>query len=65
MCGGNVAMFYHILLNIGGAFSRKASSLMIVVAIETKGTIPTWLHFFKDIFAQCLLNIYHFETHTL
>ena len=39
-------MFYHISLwNIGVAFSRQVSCSMVSVAMETKGTISTLLHF--------------------
>ena len=38
-------MFYHTTpLNTGVAFSRQASSSLILVAMETKGIIPTLLH---------------------
>ena len=41
------------LLNIGVPFCRKVSSFLISVAMETKGTIPTFLHFL--VFVQILL----------
>ena len=43
-------MFYPItLLNTGVASSRQVSNSLILVAIETKGTIPKLLHFWTFI----------------
>ena len=43
---GNIGMLYHItLLSTGVAFSRQASSSLILAAMEAKGIIPTLLHF--------------------
>ena len=43
---GNVDMFYqNTLCNTGVAFSRQVSRSLVSVAMETKGTIPTLLHF--------------------
>ena len=52
--GGNVVMFYQVtVLNTGVLFCRQVSSFLISFAMETKGIIPTLLHFF--IFVQILL----------
>ena len=51
---GNVGMFYHItLFNTGVAFSTQFSSFLISVAMETKGTIPTLLHFWTFVQTFC------------
>ena len=43
-------MFYHItLFNTEVALSRKFSSFLISVVMETKGTIPTLLHFWTFV----------------
>ena len=47
-------MFYHItLLNTEVAFFRQVSSSLVSVAMETKETIPTLLHFWT--FVQTVL----------
>ena len=48
-------MFYHIaLLNTVVAFCRQISSYLVLVAMETKETIPTLLHFWT--FVQTFLS---------
>ena len=62
-------MFYQItLLNTGVPFCRKVSSFLISVAMETKGTIPTFLHFSgicSNLVTRFWLDIQHFEVNLL